>query len=275
MVSFRDFIQAFRELDLNPHCPIIVHASVSSIGKIRGGADTLLSALLQSTAGVMAPTFTYRTMILPEAGPPDNAVRYGSGRHSNQRAEFFLPDMPADRLMGILPELLRRHPNARRSMHPILSFAGVGVEQALAAQTLENHLAPIQVLEGHNANVLLIGVDHTSNTSIHYAERCSGRKQFMRWGLTPQGVRACPSFSGCSDGFEAAAPLLQHVTRTARVGGATLRAVPLAQQTQILVELLRRDPLALLCDRNDERCAAVRAAVHAARIDQPGPVPPL
>jgi aminoglycoside 3-N-acetyltransferase len=263
MVSYREFINAFREVGVNLGQPVIVHAALSSVGDIRGGAETALGALLSVARGVMTPTFTYKTMITPEVGPENNAIRYGTGKDQNRMAEFFQMDMPADTLMGALAEAVRRHSDAQRSNHPILSFAGINVEEALEAQTPESPMAPIGVLAEQNGMVLLIGVNHTVNTSIHYAEYAAGRKQFVRWALTPQGIRECPGFGGCSDGFEQAAPLLQPFTRTARLGQATLKAIQLTPLITTLTDLIRQQPLALLCSKNDERCESVRRWVEA------------
>jgi aminoglycoside 3-N-acetyltransferase len=262
MVTFREFVNAFRELRLDHSQPVIVHASLSSVGDIRGGADTVLGALLTVAKGVMAPTFTYKPMIIPETGPEDNAYPYGTGAKRNSMAEYFLPDMPADPTMGILSETIRRHPNAKRSIHPILSFAGINLDRAITAQCLEEPLEPIRILAEENGTVLLIGVNHTVNSSIHYAERLAERKQFIRWALTPQGIRQCPGFGGCSDGFEHAAPYLETITRTTQVGSAPVRAVPLAPMLDILSTLIKDQPLALLCSKGDERCEAVRLAVE-------------
>jgi aminoglycoside 3-N-acetyltransferase len=267
MVSFRELVVAFREVGLNPGQPVIVHASLSSIGLVRGGAETVLGALLSLSNGVMAPTFTYKTMITPEVGPAENAIEYGTGKDKNRLAEFFHPEMPADPMMGILPETIRKHANARRSMHPILSFAGVNVDEAIQSQTLDEPLAPIGKLTEQNGLVLLIGVNHTSNTSIHYAEWKAGRKQFVRWALTPQGIRECPHFSGCSDGFEQAAALLSACTRTTTLGNATLKAVALTPMIQVLTDLLLKQPLALLCNQGDGRCEAVRQSFTTSQAE--------
>jgi aminoglycoside 3-N-acetyltransferase len=266
MVSFRDFVNAFRQAGLNPQQPVIVHSSLSAPGIIRGGAETVVGALLAMTAGVMVPAFTYKTMIIPEVGPEDNAMSYGSGKDHNRMAEFFHPDMPCDPLMGILPEMVRCHPLARRSSHPILSFAGIHVDEALEAQTLEDPLAPVGVLAAQNGMVVLIGVNHQVNTAIHYAERLAGRKQFLRWALTAEGIVACPNFSGCSDGFQQAAADLESITCTATVGSATIHAVQLAPMIDILTARIQQDPLALLCGKEDERCMTVRRTVAAANV---------
>ncbi len=264
MISFRDIASGLRKLELDPRSLAIAHTSLSSFGEVRGGAETVIGALLATVHGLVMPTFTYKTMITPEAGPDDNGILYGSGKDANRMAEFFRPDMPADPAMGVVAEALRRLPAARRSSHPILSFAGVDAEEALQAQTLEDPLAPIGNLMEKNAWVLLVGVDHTVNTSIHYAEKLAGRKQFIRWALTSKGVRECPGWSGCSDGFGAAALALGEITRKVQVGGSLIQALLLKPMVETICGLIHSDPLALLCARPDcERCNAIRAAVVA------------
>ncbi len=230
----------------------------------------MLGALLAGYQTLLMPAFTYRTMLIPEAGPSDNASVYGSGKDTNRMAEFYRPDMPADPLMGALPEALRLHPKVKRSMHPVLSFVGINTDPALEAQTIAEPLAPIRILAERGGWVLLMGVDHTVNTSIHYAERCAGRKGFFRWALTLQGVVKCPGFPGCSDGFEALTPRLKGVTRLSWAGPGLVQAVPLVDLVDIVKMLIRADPAALLCERKDcERCNAVRAASGTATFMSP------
>jgi aminoglycoside 3-N-acetyltransferase len=234
---------------------------LSSFGdEIRGGPETVIGALLNAAGGLMAPTFTYKAMLTPEAGPEHNAIRYGSGKDLNRMAEFFTPDMRADSLMGLLPEVLRNRPEACRSPHPLLSFCGIGLESVLAQQTLGNPFAPLLALAELDGLVLLIGVDQRSNTSIHAAETLAGRRQFTRWALTPAGVCECPGFPGCSEGFNQAAPLFQSFSRTVRLGEATIQSLPILSIFETVIEQIRKDPFAFLCSRPDcERCAAVRA----------------
>lgn len=264
MVSFRDITSGLRKLELDPMNQVIAHTSLSSFGEVRGGADTILGALLATVKGVMSPSFTYRTMLVPEEGPENNGIAYGSGRDQNRMADFYKPDMPADPLMGVVAETLRRHPSARRSLHPILSFSGIHCEELLQAQTWEDPLAPIGKLAVSGGWVLLLGVGHTANTSIHYAEKLAGRKQFSRWALTLQGVNECPGFPGCSEGFAALAPQVADVTRTVQIGDALVQAMPLSALVNSVVQMIHAEPYALLCSRDDcERCNAVRAAVAA------------
>jgi aminoglycoside 3-N-acetyltransferase len=263
-VTFRELTTGLRILGIERGCPVIVHASFSSFGDVRGGPEVLLGALQGSFASLIMPTFTSRPAVIPEVGPEGNAIQYGSGKESNLLAEFFKPDMPTDKIMGIVPEALRKLPGAYRSSHPLLSFAGLQAETALASQTLSDPLAPIQALVEKAGWVLLIGVDHTVNTSIHYAEKLAGRKQFLRWALTAEGVRECPGYPGCSDGFQALAPRVEAVTHRTIIGNSVLQAVPLMDLVRAVMACLAEDPLALLCQRaNCERCNAVRQSIPA------------
>lgn len=260
MISFRELVTGFREVSLATGRPVIVHASMSAFGdEVRGGTGSVLGAILTVTNRVMAPTFTYKTMVTPEEGPPENAIAYGMSAEQNRMAEFFSPDMPTDRMMGSLAEAVNRHALAKRSSHPILSFAGIGLELALNAQTMLEPLAPLRVLAEMGGDVLLIGVDQRVNTTIHYGERLAGRRQFMRWGLTMQGVMECPGFPGCSDGFNAIETYIAEFTRRTHIGLAEIQAIAMEPLLKTVVDLLAEQPDALLCERTEcERCNAAR-----------------
>lgn len=263
MVSFRDIVTGLQKLEIDPARPVIAHTSLSAFGEVRSGAEGLLGALLTVFHPLVMPAFTYATMLIPEEGPSDNGILYGSGRNLNRMAEIYRPDLPADSLMGTTAETLRRHPSASRSSHPILSFAGIQAESILARQSLAEPLGPIAALQERQGWVLLLGVDHTCNTSLHFAEKLAGRHQFIRWALTPQGTRECPGYPGCSDGFDMAAAYLERITRRVEIGSARVSALPLVEMTAIITSLLQEDPLALLCTRTEcERCQAVRADIN-------------
>jgi len=238
---------------------VIAHASLKAFGPIEGGADTMLAALLDSVRGVIMPTFTYKTMLNPEIGPPKNGMIYGSETDLNKMAEAFYPAMPADKIMGRVPEVLRTHPKAKRSMHPIQSFAGIRADAILNTQTIYNPLAPIGSLADQDGWVVLLGVDHRVNTSIHYAEKLGGQLQFIRWALVQDRVVECPGFPGDSEGFEAIAPAVEKYTRRVQIGNALVQAVHLKSLIKAVLDQLKENPFALLCQRPDcERCTAVR-----------------
>jgi aminoglycoside 3-N-acetyltransferase len=208
---------------------------------------------------VLMPSFTYKTMVTPLDGPENNGMTYGSSPDLNLMAEIYSPGLPVDPTIGALAERFRQHPQAKRSMHPILSFSAVNLDIGLEKQTPSDPLAPIGYACDAKGWVLLLGVNQTVNTAIHYAEKLAGRRQFVRWALTEEGIMECGGFPGCSDGFESISPMLQDFTRKVNMNGALIQAIPLNFLIHTVQATLTADPLALLCDRVDcERCATVR-----------------
>lgn len=259
MLTYDELKSAFEDLNIADR-PVIAHASLRRFGEVEGGAGTVLHALMDSTSGLIMPTFTYNTMVTPEVGPPNNGITYGSNRDNNRRAEPFQITMPPDKMIGILPWMLLQQESAIRTAHPILSFGGLGVDNALATQTLYEPLAPIGALAEQNGWVVLINVDHSVNTSIHYAEKLAGRRQFIRWALVENRVVECPGYPGDSSGFQAIEEYIEPDTRRVEIGTGFIQALPLKMLFNAVKELIVRDRLALLCEREDcERCNAVRS----------------
>jgi aminoglycoside 3-N-acetyltransferase len=284
MLNGKDLRAAFQSLRLKD-VPVIAHASLSSFGQVDGGAPAVVDALLDCVGGMMVPTHTYVTMLTPLDGPVLNGINYENGvaQARNLQALFYNPDLPADGLMGQIAEAVRVYPEAKRSGHPILSFAGINVDEALKVQSLADPLAPIGMLAEQHGWVLLLGVDQTRNTSIHYAEKLARRPTFLRWALIrdlspverhvrplppveEQGaherVIACPGFPGDSAGFEAIATSLGPHSRRVPIGNTLVQAIPLAALIHVVGEMIKQNPIALLCtDKDCERCNDTRKRV--------------
>jgi aminoglycoside 3-N-acetyltransferase len=261
MLTYEAFKLALDRLDLK-NKPAIAHASLKSFGEIHTNPEIILETLLETVSGLVMPTFTYKTMVIPEVGPPNNGLAYGRHADLNRMTEPFCMDKPADPLMGVLPEALRRYPGAMRTAHPILSFAGVNVEAVLNTQTLNNPFAPIGELANQDGWVLLLGVDHTVNSSIHYAEKLARRRQFVRWALTKNRIIECAGYPGCSDGFEEIRPDIEKVTRVEMVGNSFIEAIPLYPLLRAVETKIKRNPLAMLCQREKcDRCNTIRFVV--------------
>jgi aminoglycoside 3-N-acetyltransferase len=258
MWDFGELKSLFESLNLSDK-PVIAHASLKPFGYIRDGADAVARALSDSFKSLIMPTFTYKTMITPEVGPPNNGITYGAQKDLNKMAVSFKHNLRADPMMGMVPEALRNHPMATRTSHPILSFAGVNAESILATQTLFEPLAPIGALADQDGWVVLVNVDHTNNTSIHYAEKLAGRKQFLRWALVGDRAVECHNYPGDSSGFNSIAPYIQPDVFHVDVGKGFIEAMPLKRLLDVTVGLIKNDPLALLCEREDcLMCNAVR-----------------
>lgn len=266
VVTYRSLVRSLRELRIEPGTPVMVHSSLKAFGLVQGGPNVVVGALLELFDSLMVPTFTYKTLVVPETGPPNNAVQYGSHTDRNKMAEFFYPDMPADKLMGMISETVRRHPQAYRSGHPVLSFAGVNVRQYLQKQLLNEPFAPLAAMVDDGGWVILMGVDQTSNTSIHLGERLAGRKTYTRWALMSDMVVSCANFPFCSDGFNAIQPLMDPFSKKVQIGDALVQAMPMVELVETTRQLIQADPTALLCNRTDcQSCNTIRSDVFTSR----------
>ena len=167
--------------------------------------------------------------------------------------------MPTDEAFGDFPELVRKHIKAKRSLHPVLSFAGIGADDVILSQTIHEPYAPISAMAEEDGIVLLIGFDQRVNFSIHYGEKLAGRMQFIRFARTENGIVECLNFPGDPEGFNAITTDIKSFTRQVEVDGLKIQAIPVNDLLRAVVNKIHEDAYSLLCGRPDcERCEAVR-----------------
>lgn len=230
---------------------LVVHSSLSSLGRVEGGADAVVEALLEAIGpdGTLAvPTFT----------------RYH---------EPYDPATSAS-TVGAVTEAVRTRDEVERSGHPTKSVAAIGPEAAelVADHEPSNSLgpaSPIHRLLERGGRVLLVGVDHTTNSALHVAERLAGvpyRDQTAETQTLVDGEVETVTVNRvhCSGGFEAIAPLARHagIVSRGRIGDAEVRLIDGAPLLDLAVELLESDPGALLCSSPDcDRCQYARERI--------------
>lgn len=155
---------------------LLVHSSLRSMGYVCGGAVAVILALeeaLGPDGTLVMPSHT-PTMTEPAywCNPPVPATWFE--RIRNETPPFdpqFTPSMH----MGIIAETFRRREGALRSSHPHSSFVarGPGAHAIVGEHPLANALgedSPLARLFERDAHVLLLGVHHDRNTSLHLAE---------------------------------------------------------------------------------------------------------
>ena len=171
----------------------------------------------------------------------------------------FSPDLPVDGWLGRIAETLRLGFQHERGVHPLLSFLAVGTHarRLVSAQRLDWPLGPIQALADLGGHVLLLGVDHTSNTTIHLAEQLLGRSVFYRYAKAAPGVwMELPNISGESHRFDELEPELAAVTAEVTIGQCRARLIGIQDILACVTRLILSDPAALLCDDPECRCGA-------------------
>lgn len=175
-VTIVSLVNDFRRLGVQPGMVLLVHSSLSSLGWVCGGPVAVILAL----EGVLGPE---GTLIMPThstgltdpddwANPPVPAEWRDTIRETMPAYD---PNLTPTRGMGAIPECFRKQPGVKRSNHPHASFAAWGKH---TNTIINNHgltfglgeqspLAHIYDLDG---SILLLGVGHSNNTSLHLAE---------------------------------------------------------------------------------------------------------
>lgn len=260
MISFRDLHHTFHSFPISEDQPLLVHISPDFSHRVQGGVKSVLGALKGTFRALLMPAFTYQTMVFPKTGPKDNGVEYNNPPIDNKQARFFSPDLPVSPELGDIPEAFRNLSGVQRSSHPLLSFSGLNLDEALAAQRITHPYAPVAFLAEKEGWILLIDVGQSQNFSIHYGQYKGGRELFTRWALTSAGIKTCPHFPGCSKGFVDLQPQLEEHSHPRKVGGIAITALPLAAVVKEVQNLLDKNSLALLCNQaHCLPCSSIRA----------------
>lgn len=155
---------------------VLVHMAMSKLGWVVGGAEAVIIALLDvlgADGTLMMPTHTTNNTDPAEWQHPPVPESWWQVIRDHMPA--YNPATTPTRLMGAVPELFRTWPGVMRSSHPVTSFAAIGPNAAylLADHALEEDLgnrSPIGRLYDLDGYVLLLGVEHWNNTSLHLAE---------------------------------------------------------------------------------------------------------
>ena len=168
--------QDLRRLGVAPGSVLMVHSSLNSLGWVCGHAHAAVLALeaaVEASGTLVMPTQSAHLSEPSHWQSPPVPASWWPTIRSEMPA--FDPDLTPTRGMGVIPECFRNQDGAVRSWHPQVSFAARGPK---AWEIVADHaydyglgeqspLARVYDLDGW---VLLLGVDHDRNTSLHLAE---------------------------------------------------------------------------------------------------------
>ncbi|MEV4350741.1 AAC(3) family N-acetyltransferase [Actinoplanes sp. NPDC049596] len=179
MIGRARLVEELRALEIPAAGVVLVHCALRRVGRIEGGAATLLAALrtvlggrgtLVTPAQTPGNSLTSRVYRAATAGMTDD----DRARHEAAMPGFDPATTPSEG-MGALAEAVRRHRAAHRSRHPQTSFAAVGpaAEEVTGVHDLDCHLgerSPLGALYRLGATVMMIGVGMDKCTALHLAE---------------------------------------------------------------------------------------------------------
>lgn len=176
IVLKEDVIQALTAVGVRPGQSIMVHTSLSSLGYVCGGAQTVIEALMECVGKegtIMMPSQSWKNLD-PEAG-----VHWEEPKEWWQIIRDHWPAydkaITPTNTMGAVAEMFRRWPGVLRSDHPARSVAAWGkhAEYLTRDHDLSNIFgdgSPVGKLYELDGHVLLIGVGYDKNTSLHLAD---------------------------------------------------------------------------------------------------------
>lgn len=164
-VTQQMIVDDLRKLGLKEGDAVLVHSSLSRIGYVEGGAETVIDALIEAvgdTGTVLVPTLT------------------GSSELSAQNPPVFdVRTTPC--WTGTIPETFRKRGNAIRSLHPTHSVAAIGAQAVALTEGGEKANTPCsyntpyeRLIRMPNGRILMLGCGLGCCTTLHCIEELAG-----------------------------------------------------------------------------------------------------
>ena len=253
-----------RALGLPAGAIVFVHSSLSSLGYVEDGADTMVDAFLDilgPEGTFVVPTFTFAH------GSGDNPV-------------FELARDPSE--MGWLTEVTRTRPGARRSCHLLHSVAALG---AHAEEITANHGPSAWAADGPfwklyelDAHILLLGVPYLRCTFFHAVEQLV-QVPYRRWREVEARVQDrdgsqrplltliySPKQGFAGNDFNKLGALLeeQGLVQVGTVGNAVARVFRARDALEVGLAQYRKDPLLFVMTA--DRCTPLRDGVLTSEL---------
>ncbi|MGG1554359.1 aminoglycoside N(3)-acetyltransferase [Paenibacillus ferrarius] len=253
-ITVSSMIRDMKELGVQEGDTLLVHASLSSMGWVCGGAQAVVQALLRSVGDE-------GTLVMPaQSGDWSDPAEWGNPPVPQAWWDPIYKEMPAfdpaitpTRGMGRIAELFRSFPGAKRSQHPQVSFCANGkyadavvAQHPLTPQFGED--SPLGKLYALGAKVLLLGVGFDSCTSFHLAETRWEHMPTKRMGtaMYVDGERAWEwftdfaydsgHFAEIGECFES-----EHGLKRGRVGNATCALFAMRDAVDFASHYLNQD----------------------------------
>lgn len=153
MLGFDELVAGFNQIGLADGDVLMVHSSYKSLGRVDGGAETVINALREIVGAqgtVLFPTFNFQSW---------TETHYYDIRETYSN-------------MGVITELARLRPDAVRTPHPIYSFAALGARKKEFADCIDAEAYGENSVFGlfHRLNgmILSIGLHFNSTFSMHH-----------------------------------------------------------------------------------------------------------
>jgi aminoglycoside 3-N-acetyltransferase len=244
MLTFEQLVDGFRKLGVMEGDTLLVHSSYKSFGEVDGGPATVNRALEAAVA-----TDKGGTLIMPTFNFDFNKGEAWDVRMTPSK-------------MGVLTELVRKDPRAKRVFHPFYSFAILGKHAEMlgalrykSAYERDSVFGKLRELDG---KIMVIGLSYNNSmTFFHHIEQMEGvdyrfLKQFTGQVTDENGNTYTDTFEmlvrdidkGVLTMVDPMGALMeeQGVIQSAKIGEADVKLMKANEVYEFTAREMRRDP---------------------------------
>lgn len=253
-IPILDAVAQLRALGVCDGEVLLVHTSFRAVRPVERGPAGLIEALVRAIG-------EEGTLVMPSWTADDDHP-------------FDPATTPAASDLGIVADVFWRLPSARRSRHPF-AFAARGPKADLiTADPLvlppHQHESPVGRVLDCDGRILLLGVNHDANTTLHLAELLAGVPYRIPHHITVDGQDGPERLDylendHCCALFQSADDWLRQAGRQSEgiVGHAPSRLMRSRDLVDTVLPRLERDPWVFVhsSDFGCEECAQARASV--------------
>lgn len=219
---------------------LFVHSSLSSVGWVVGGAETVVRELVAAVGD-------NGTLAMPSATPHRaDPATWSSPKVPDEWLDVVRETMPVfdprttPTSLGAIPETFRNWPGTLRSDHPVESVCARGVHagEIVASHPLafaEGLGSPWDKLHTRDAWIMLLGVGFDRCTALHFAESLSEKRRLKthRFPVVRNGERVWQEVQNVADDKGTLFPLIgerylsEHPVREGLVGDSPTLLFPM------------------------------------------------
>jgi aminoglycoside 3-N-acetyltransferase len=244
MLTFEQLVDGFRKLGVMEGDTLLVHSSYKSFGEVDGGPATVNRALEAAVA-----TDKGGTLIMPTFNFDFNKGEAWDVRMTPSK-------------MGVLTELVRKDPRAKRVFHPFYSFAILGKHAEMlgalrykSAYERDSVFGKLRELDG---KIMVIGLSYNNSmTFFHHIEQMEGvdyrfLKQFTGQVTDENGNTYTDTFEMLVRDIDKGVLTLvdpmgalmeeQGVIQSAKIGEADVKLMKANEVYEFTAREMRRDP---------------------------------
>ncbi|UQZ34543.1 AAC(3) family N-acetyltransferase [Paenibacillus sp. PK3_47] len=258
LITIETLAADFLRLGVKEGMTVLLHSSFKSLGQFVVGGPAAVILALEQVLGEEG------TLVMPTqsadlsdpAGWSNPPVPEEWWQTIREQTPAYDPDMTLLRGMGIIPDTFRKQKGVKRSGHPIDSFAAWGRhrDEIIDGHSLDypfGEASPLARIYELNGSVLLLGVDHLSNTSLHLSEHradYAGKQEITSGApMMVDGVRQWVEFKdynwNCDDFAQLAADFQQNTGQITygTIAAAAAQLIPQREIVDYGTEWLKRN----------------------------------